>query len=103
MAKKSVVIRNKKRINLNQKYHVKRREIKLKIMDKDLNISIFDKIKLSADLSSLPRNSSKVRIRNRCFVTGRARGYYRYFNLSRLSLRDMASFAMLPGVFKESF
>jgi small subunit ribosomal protein S14 len=103
MAKKSVVVRNKKRIMLSKKFESKRMELKKAIMDKSENVTIFDRVKLSAELSALPRNSSKTRIRNRCFMTGRARGYYSYFGLSRLSLRKMASFGMLPGVKKASF
>lgn len=57
---------------------------------------------LSAELSSFPRNSSKVRIKNRCFVTGRAKGFYSYFGVSRLILRKWASNGLLPGVLKKS-
>ena len=102
MAKKSVVARNKKRIMLSKKFEAKRLALKKAIMDKSESVTILDRFTLSAELSALPRNSSKTRIRNRCFVTGRARGYYGYFGLSRLSLRNMASFGMLPGVKKKS-
>ncbi len=100
MAKKSVVARNQKRIMLNKKFDAKRQALKKAIMNK--NASISERIKLSAKLSSLPRNSAKTRIRNRCFITGRARGYYGYFGLSRIMLRKMASFGLLPGVRKKS-
>lgn len=100
MAKKSVVMRNRKRIALNKKFYEKRKVLKDAIMNKKASVS--ERIKLSAKLSSLPRNSSKTRIRNRCFITGRARGYYRYFGLSRIMLRTMASFGLLPGVRKKS-
>lgn len=102
MAKKSVVARNEKRIYLNKKFIDKRRTLKNMIMDKSSDLSINDRIKLSTELSALPRNSAKVRIRNRCAMTGRPRGYYRHFGLSRSALRMMASFGMLPGVQKES-
>jgi small subunit ribosomal protein S14 len=100
MAKKSVVARNNKRISLNKKFNEKRLALKKSIMNKKISIS--ERIKLSAKLSGLPRNSSKTRIRNRCFVTGRSRGYYGYFGLSRIILRSMASFGLLPGVRKKS-
>jgi small subunit ribosomal protein S14 len=102
MAKKSVVARNKKRIVLNEKFFKKRLDLKNAIMSKSDNLTPFDRVKLSAKLSALPRNSAKNRIRNRCFITGRARGYYSYFGLSRLMLRHMASFGLLPGVTKKS-
>jgi small subunit ribosomal protein S14 len=102
MAKKSVVARNKKRIMLNQKFAEKRMKLKEAIMSKEKGLTPFDRVKLSAELSALPRNSAKNRIRNRCFITGRARGYYSYFGLSRLMLRHMASFGLLPGVTKKS-
>ncbi len=54
-------------------------------------------------LAALPRNSAKVRIRNRCGVTGRPRGYHRKFNMSRVSLRDLASDGLIPGVVKSSW
>ena len=103
MAKKSVVARNKKRIFMNQKFSEKRMKLKKALMNKSSDITPFDRVKLSAELSAIPRNSAKCRIRNRCFITGRARGYYGYFGLSRLMLRHMASFGMLPGVLKKSF
>ena len=100
MAKKSVVARNKKRISLNEKFDERRKALKEAIMNKKTSVS--ERIKLSAKLSNLPRNSSKTRIRNRCFITGRARGYYGYFGLSRIMLRTMALFGLLPGVRKKS-
>ena len=100
MAKKSVIERNKKRIFLNIKYDAKRNAFKEKLLDKSLDMK--ERIKLVAKFSSLPRNSSKVRIRNRCFVTGRGRGFHRYFGVSRIVLRDWASNGLLPGVLKKS-
>jgi len=100
MAKKSVVERNKKRIALNLHYAEKRKALKEKLKDRSLDMK--ERIKLAALFSSLPRNSSKVRINNRCFVTGRAKGYHRYFGVSRIILRDWASKGLLPGVLKKS-
>lgn len=102
MAKKSVAARNKKRILLNKKFENQRAILKSAIMNKSIEIESGERTRMSAELSSLPRDSSKTRIRNRCFVTERARGYYSYFGLSRLSLRQMASFGLLPGVKKRS-
>mgnify|MGYP003342842273 CR=1 FL=1 len=61
-----------------------------------------ERIKIAAEFSALPRNSSKVRINNRCFVTGRAKGFHRYFGVSRIILRDWALKGILPGVLKKS-
>ena len=107
MAKKSVVERNKKRILMNEQYYEKRKELKDKILEgrkdrKNSTILTKDLVSLSAQLAGLPRNSSSTRICNRCFVTGRKRGYYRYFGVSRLILRKWASEGVFPGVFKKS-
>lgn len=102
MAKKSVEMRNKKRIDLSLKFEEQRKSLKEALMNKSSEVTIRERMKISAELAALPRNSSKTRIRNRCFVTQRARGYYSYFGLSRLSLRQMASFGLLPGVKKRS-
>ena len=66
-------------------------------------LSLEERFIAQTKLAQLPRNSSKVRIRNRCELTGRPRGYYRRFNLSRITLRELASFGMLPGVKKSSW
>jgi small subunit ribosomal protein S14 len=100
MAKKSVIERNKKRISLNLKYKEKRKAFKEKLMDKSLDMK--ERVRLAAEFSALPRNSSRVRINNRCFVTGRAKGYHRYFGVSRIILRDWALKGLLPGVLKKS-
>ena len=102
MAKKSVAARNKKRILLSKKFEDRRSVLKAVIMDRSSSLESSERTRLSAELSALPRDSSKTRVRNRCFVTQRARGFYSYFGLSRLSLRQMASFGLLPGVKKKS-
>jgi small subunit ribosomal protein S14 len=66
-------------------------------------LPIEERFKARLDLAKLPRNSAKVRIRNRCGITGRPRGYHRKFNMSRVSLRDLASEGQLPGVVKASW
>jgi len=89
MAKTSQVARQKKRERLVAKYAQKRKELK-------------EKGEYAA-LSKLPRNSNPVRLHNRCAVTGRARGYYRKFGLSRLTFRKLALEGKIPGIRKASW
>jgi small subunit ribosomal protein S14 len=101
MAKKSSIARNLKRIQLSQKYAAKRKELKEKLKAPTLTEEEFYSIQEALD--SLPRNSSFTRIRNRCSITGRPRGYYRYFGISRITLREMALSGCLAGVTKASW
>jgi small subunit ribosomal protein S14 len=101
MAKKSAVARNNKRRKLADKYAAKRAS--LLVMAKDESLSNEDRFKARLKLAELPRNSAKNRIRNRCGVTGRPRGYYRKLNMSRISLRDLASHGKIPGMVKSSW
>jgi len=101
MAKKSSIQKNNRRKNLVTKFAHKRAELK-KII-KDRNIGIEERFVAQIKLAKLPRNSCKVRIRNRCELSGRPRGYYRKFQLSRIALRDLASIGLLPGVIKSSW
>jgi small subunit ribosomal protein S14 len=89
MAKKSQLARNAKRIRLTARFALKREALK-KAGDWEA-------------LQKLPRNSSRVRIKNRCAVTGRSRGYMRYFGLSRQEFREMARRGEIPGVKKSSW
>jgi|TARA_B110000444_G_scaffold256403_1_gene292693 small subunit ribosomal protein S14 len=100
MAKKSMIQREIKRIKLNKKYSEKRDSLLLEYSKAN---NFESKILLHNKLQKLPRNSSKIRIRNRCWKTGRPRGYYRDFGLSRHVLREMAHDCMLPGVTKSSW
>lgn len=100
MAKKSMIEREKKRIKLTNKYALKR-EILLKKYQEEKNFSL--KLELHSKLQKLPRNSSKTRIRNRCWKTGRPRGVFRDFGLSRHVVREMAHQCLLPGVTKSSW
>jgi small subunit ribosomal protein S14 len=100
MAKKSMIEREKKRIKLTNKY-AKKRETLLKEYREAGDFSL--KLEIHSKLQKLPRNSSKIRIRNRCWKTGRPRGYYRDFGLSRHVLREMAHQCLLPGVTKSSW
>jgi len=95
-----MVQREIKRIKLNQKYSKKRDNLLLEYSKAD---SFESKILIHNKIQKLPRNSSKIRIRNRCWKTGRPRGYYRDFGLSRHVLREMAHNCLLPGVTKSSW
>lgn len=100
MAKKSMLEREKKRLKLVKKYAEKRKEALAKLKKaSDLN-ELFEANKF---IQKLPRNSSKIRLRNRCWHTGRPRGYFRFFGLSRNSLRILAHDCVLPGVIKASW
>lgn len=101
MATKSSIAKQKRREKLvNLKWH-KRQELKKIIVDMDKS----DEERLAAKISlnKMPRNSSPVRLRNRCQFTGRARGYLRRFKMSRLCFREMANFGLIPGVVKASW
>lgn len=100
MAKKNMIEREKKRISLSKKYETVRKNLRENL--KNAN-DIEEKFKISGQLEKLPRNSLKVRVRNRCWVTGRSRGFYREFGLSRHVLREMAHEGLLPGVRKASW
>ena len=101
MAKKSKIVREQKLIKLVKKYSNLRSELKDVI--KNPNSSFEDKEAAVARLDSLPKSSSSIRIRNRCFKTGRPRGVIRRFKLSRLSFREMALKGEIPGVTKASW
>jgi len=101
MAKVSAVNKNLKRMRLVAKYAEKRAA--LKAAAKDPNLSFDEQFEARLKLSTLPRDSSRSRVRNRCQVTGRPRGYYRKFKMSRVSLRHLASHGYLPGVVKSSW
>ena len=101
MAKKSSIERNKKRERLVKKYANKR--AKLKAMTRDDSISLEERFNAQLKLAELPRNSAENRLRLRCGLTGRPRGNYRKFKLSRIALRDLASTGQIPGVVKSSW
>lgn len=101
MAKKSVVERNKKRMRLVKKHAARR--AKLKAMAKDSLLSPEEHFSARMKLALLPRNSSPVRVRLRCEITGRPRGNYRKFRLSRIALRELASRGQIPGMVKSSW
>jgi len=100
MAKKSLIEREKKRRRLVEKYEAKRAELKEQFRTAD---NMGDKIEIHRQLQQLPRNSAPNRVRNRCWVTGKPRGYYRDFGLCRNVLREWAHEGLLPGVTKSSW
>ncbi len=100
MAKKSMIEREKKRIKLQKKYALKRATLLNKYKTEE-NFS--SKLEIHSKLQKLPRNSAKTRIRNRCWKTGRPRGVFRDFGLSRHVFREMAHQGLLPGVTKSSW
>ena len=87
MAKLSSINKNNNRIKLSEKYYAKRKKLKQIIMNKKLSLE--ERFKAQQKLSNLPRNSSKVRIRNRCQITGRPHGVYRKLKISRIALRQL--------------
>lgn len=101
MAKKGMVERDLKRQRLAKKYESKRARLRAVIRDE--SSSPEDKFKASLKLAELPRNSAPVRIRNRCQVTGRPRGYYRKLKMSRIALRELGSQGLIPGLVKSSW
>ena len=101
MAKLSSIQKNLFRKTLIQKYRSKRELLKSKIKDK--KISLEERIVLQNKLNDLPRNGSAIRHRNRCEITGRPRGNYRKFGLSRIKLRELSMTGDLPGVVKSSW
>jgi small subunit ribosomal protein S14 len=100
MAKKSMIEREKKRKKLVEKYADKRAELKEAFVNAT---SQMEKLEIHRKIQQLPRNSAQNRIRNRCWATGRSRGYYRDFGLSRHVIREMAHEGLLPGVVKSSW
>ena len=100
MAKKCMIEREKKRIKLTKKYALKRATLLEKYRTAQ---SFSSKIEIHSKIQKLPRNSAKTRIRNRCWKTGRPRGVFRDFGLSRHVIREMAHQCLLPGVIKSSW
>lgn len=101
MAKKSSIAKNERRKVLVVRYASQRKALKEKLLDPSLSDSEY--WETQKKLAKLPKNSSPIRVRNRCMITGRPRGYRRWFGLSRLQLREMISFGSIPGVTKSSW
>jgi small subunit ribosomal protein S14 len=101
MAKTSAIEKNKHRIRLVKKFAGRRSRLKAIALDK--TITAEERFAAQLKLAQLPRNSSPVRIRSRCDMTGRSRAVYRKFRLSRMALRDLASNGQIPGMVKSSW
>ena len=101
MAKKSAIDKNLKRAKKVDSNASSRARLKAIVMDRSLPIE--ERFQANLKLSQMPRNGAKTRLRNRCQVTGRPRGYYRKLGMSRIALRDLASFGQVPGVVKSSW
>jgi small subunit ribosomal protein S14 len=101
MAKKSSIEKNKRRTRMAQRFAAKR--ARLKAVANDKNLPQEERFAARLKLAELPRNSAPSRIRNRCELTGRPRGTYRKFKLSRIALRALASVGQIPGMVKSSW
>jgi len=101
MAKKSMIAREKKREKLVAQYAEKRAALKAIINDKEVPVE--ERFKATLELAKLPRNSAKVRLHNRCQLTGRPHAYYRKLKISRIALRDLGSNGEIPGMVKSSW
>ena len=101
MAKLSAINKNNRRIKLSDKFFKKRESLKKIIMNKKLSFE--ERFKAQQKLSKMPRNSSKIRIRNRCQITGRPHGVYRKLKISRIALRQLGLEGKIPGLVKSSW
>ena len=101
MAKLSSVNKNNRRIKLSNKLFNKRAKLKKIIMDK--KITLEERFKAQQKLSKLPRNSAKIRVMNRCQITGRPHGVYRKLKISRIALRQLGLHGLIPGMTKSSW
>lgn len=101
MARVSSIQKNISRIKKAEKFAEKRVELKKIIMNK--NLTMEERFDAQLKLAKLPRNGCNIRIRNRCLLSGRPRGFYRKFKLSRIALRDLASIGQIPGMIKSSW
>ncbi|MEA1938467.1 MAG: 30S ribosomal protein S14 [Pseudomonadota bacterium] len=101
MAKTSAIEKNARRKRIIEKYAKKRADLKKIASDK--TVTLEERFDATQKLAEMPRNSSAVRYRNRCQISGRPRAYYRKFKMSRIALRELASIGYVPGVTKSSW
>ena len=101
MSKLSSINKNNRRIKLSNKFYKKRKALKDIIMNRDLPLE--ERFTAQMKLNEMPRDGSPIRVRNRCLVTGRPRGNYRKFKMSRIAFRELASTGQVPGVLKSSW
>ena len=101
MAKTSSIEKNNRRRKMTAKFAKKRAELKAAVMNRETSPE--ERIQAVMKLAELPRNGAKVRIRNRCEVTGRPRAYYRKLKMSRIALRELGNLGQIPGLTKSSW
>jgi len=101
MAKKSSIEKNKRRVRLTAQFAAKR--TRLKAIANDESLTLEERFQARLKLAELPRNGAATRIRNRCEVTGRPRGYYRKLKVSRIALRELGGLGLIPGMVKSSW
>lgn len=101
MARLSSINTNKHRQDVAKKQQAARKKLKEIIKNKNLDLN--ERIQATIKLSEMPRNGSKIRFRNRCEITGRPRGFYRKFKMSRIALREYGSLGLIPGLIKASW
>jgi small subunit ribosomal protein S14 len=101
MAKQSAINRNKKRERMVAKFAAKRAA--LKATARDMSLPPDERFTARLKLAKLPRNSAPSRVHNRCDLSGRSKGYYRKFKLSRIALRELSNFGQVPGITKASW
>ena len=101
MAKLSSINKNNRRIKLSKKFYAKRMKLKKIVMDKKLPLEA--RFKAQQKLSKLPRNSARIRVMNRCEITGRPHGVYRKLKISRIALRQLGLQGKIPGLVKSSW
>ena len=101
MAKKSSIEKNNRRRRMTKQYANRRAKLKAIVQDKKLPVE--ERFAASLKLATLPRNSSKTRIRNRCELTGRPRGFYGKVKMSRIAMRDLGNKGLIPGLVKSSW
>tara|TARA_B100000579_G_scaffold238081_1_gene195255 strand:+ start:291 stop:596 length:306 start_codon:yes stop_codon:yes gene_type:complete len=101
MAKLSAINKNNKRIKLSNHLYKKRKNLKKIVMNKKLSLE--ERFKAQQKLSKLPRNSAKIRVVNRCQITGRPHGVYRKLKISRIALRQLGLEGKIPGMVKSSW
>ena len=101
MAKTSAIQRNLKRIRMAKRFDNKRKKLRAIVRNKKLPLN--ERFAAQLKLSKLPKNSSRIRIRNRCEITGRPHGVYRKLKISRIALRELASKGRIPGMTKSSW
>lgn len=101
MARKSTIEKNQNRERIVASNKGRRERLKAIVYDRSLDVE--ERWAASMKLAELPRNGAKIRLRNRCALTGRPRGYYRKLDMSRIALRELASQGMIPGMTKSSW